>query len=71
MKTNLTSLRVPLSRLRNDADEVLKLLHDEPLAITKYGQIVAYLIPEDTYRILLQNSKLNHQASGLLNIRAT
>jgi prevent-host-death family protein len=71
MKANSLSQKVSLSRLRNDADDVLKLLNDEPLAITKYGKTVAYLIPADTYRILLQNSELNHQASGLLNIRAT
>lgn len=71
MKVNSPPQKVSLSRLENDADDVLKLLNNVPLAITKHDKTVAYLIPADTYRILLQNSELNHQTSGLLNIRAT
>lgn len=71
MRTNLPSQTVMLSRLKNESGDVLKPLNKWPLAITRYGEIVAYFLRADAYRNLLQDSKLNHQDSGLLNIRAT
>lgn len=71
MRANLPSQTVSLSRLKNESGDALKPLNKRPLAITRYGKIVAYLLPADAYRSLLQDSKLNHQDSGLLNIRAT
>jgi PHD/YefM family antitoxin component YafN of YafNO toxin-antitoxin module len=71
MRTDALTQSMSLSRLRNEANDISRSLNDQPLAITKHGKIVAYLILANNYEALLKAADLDIQTAELLNIRAT